>query len=142
MAAMKRFLLSCLLLIPVLACAQNVNLIAANQVMIFAGLPLLPANAKGMRCVSWDTVSKGVYATWLTDEAGLDSFIGLFGEEITPIPENLLKPQAGWPAWLNPSRIENGGVVTRQRWYQGSRESIRVYVDRDNLRIYFSYSWG
>lgn len=140
---MKRFLLSCLFLVPLLVFAQapNANVIAANQVMVFAGLPLLPSTPRDMNCSAWDNVSKGVFATWTTDEAGLDAFVGQFGEEITPIPEKFLVPPKGSPGWFNISKIEKGGVVFGERRYSGGVEKIRVYVDREAMRIYFYYRW-
>lgn len=141
---MKRSLLVSLLLLPLLVCAQvpDTNFIAANQVMLFAGWPLLPDNMQGMRCLAWDNVSKGVFATWVTDEAGLDAFSRRFGEEVTPIPEKLLVRQEDWPRWFNPASIKDGGVVVSERRYEGGIEKILVYVDRENRRLYFSYFWG
>jgi hypothetical protein len=141
---MKWFFASCLLLLLPVASAQvpSPTVIAANEVMMFAGLPQLPANSRNFQIVAWNNVSKGVYATWTTDEAGLDAYVRQFGEEITPIPEKLLVTGRNTPPWFTPAKIENGSVAARDRRFMGSSEILRVYVDRDALRIYFLYLWG
>jgi len=118
------------------------TVVAANQVMIFAGLPMLPWDAPNFQCAAWNNISKGVYATWTTDEAGLKAFQGQFGEEISPIPEELLATGNNTPGWFAPAKIKNGSVAARDRRFNGAPERVRVYIDRDNLRIYFYYGWG
>jgi hypothetical protein len=141
---MKWFLASCLLLLPPSAFSQvpKPAVVAANQVMTFAGLPHRPIGAPNFQCSAGNTITKGVYATWTTDEAGLNACLSGFGEEITPIPEELLPAGPSRPDWFTPGKIKNGSVAARDRRLRGTPEVVRVYADCDNLRIYFFYLWG
>ncbi len=134
------------MILPLLAFAQlpNLDVISANKVMQFCGLPLLPSNAQNMQCATVNNTSASVFATWtMANRGALDSYLKQFEgmKEESPIPEDLLVAPEGIP-WFQPDKVKDGLVLSRSRTYKGAPETVRIFADLEELRIYFLYQWN
>lgn len=117
----------------------------ANRTLQLAGLPTLPTMAVEYNCYAWSGLSAGIYASFKLKKDEFNGWLaGLPGDlqKTSPVPTALLSPPNSEAPWFSPAMTGESYVLARGRISRAAPEIFRVYVDPENLRILFYYSWN
>jgi hypothetical protein len=129
---------------------QQDHIDRANVILRSAGLPTLPDKASSVECYSWRFMSAGLYAII---DANIND-IKLYSDKFTdvkftefPISQedkyNIARlPNDSNIAW-NPNCIIKG-LYAIKNWpdAKGTPQSLQIFVDLNNNRLYLYYSWS
>lgn len=117
----------------------------ANRTLHLAGLPPLPGMAVEYHCYSWSGLSAGIYASFELKEEDFSAWLAGLPADLqrtSPVPPSLLSPPNSEAPWFAPSMAAESYVLARGRINRAAPEIFRVYVDPENHRIQFYYSWN